>query len=235
MIIDIVTAFPAMLSGPMEQSMIKRAVDAQVVRIRIHNLRSWTTDKHQTVDDAPYGGGAGMVYKVEPLYNCLQEIQSLDKTNNQEFVLTSPRGQLFNQSQAVKLSLRERLIIVCGHYKGVDERIKQFFPLQELSIGDYVLSAGELAALVIVDTVVRLLPGTLHDIQSALTDSFSEYLLDCDYYTRPDVFKGAAIPNVLNSGDHKKIAEWRLQQRERITKKRRPDLFRKYQKSQKSK
>jgi len=235
MIIDIVSAFPAMLSGPLQESMIKRAVDAQAVKIRIHNLRSWSADKHQTIDDTPYGGGAGMVYKVEPLYECLQEVQSLDKPDKTEFILTSPRGMLLDQTRAVKLSLCDRLIIVCGHYKGVDERIKQFFPLQELSIGDYVLSAGEMAALVVVDAVVRLLPGTLHDIESAFTDSFADHLLDCDYYTRPEVFKGVSIPEILRSGDHKKIAQWRLQEKEQITKKRRPDLFRKYLKLQKSK
>jgi tRNA (guanine37-N1)-methyltransferase len=152
-----------------------------------------------------------------------------------ELILTSPRGQVFDQSRAVKLSLLERLVIICGHYKGVDERIKQFFPLQELSIGDYILSAGELAALVITDTVVRLLPGTLHDIDSAFTDSFEDYLLDCDYYTRPEEFKGVEIPEILRSGDHKKIAAWKQRQREQITKKQRPDLFRKYQKLNKSK
>ncbi len=235
MIVDIVTAFPAMVAGPIQESMIKRAVDNQAVQIRIHNLRRWTKDKHQTIDDTPYGGGAGMIYKVEPLYDCLQEIQSLDMSAKLEMILTSPRGQLFDQPTAVKLSLLDRLIIVCGHYKGVDERIKQFFPLQELSIGDFVLSAGELAALVIVDAVVRLLPGTLHNIDSAFTDSFEDYLLDCDYYTRPEKFKGVEIPKILLSGDHKKIAEWKQQQREQITKKKRPDLFRKYQKLHKSK
>ena len=235
MIVDIVTAFPAMVTGPVQESMIKRAVDNRAVQIRIHNLRGWTKDRHQTIDAAPYGGGAGMIYKVEPLYDCLQDVQSQDKSARQELILTSPRGRLFDQPTAVRLSLLDRLIIVCGHYKGVDERIKKFFPLQEVSIGDYVLSAGELAALVIVDAIVRLLPGTLHDIDSAFSDSFSEGLLDCDYYTRPEEFKGVEIPKILRSGDHQKIAEWRQQQREQITRERRPDLYRKYQKLNKSK
>jgi tRNA (guanine37-N1)-methyltransferase len=235
MIVDIITAFPGMVAGPIQESMIKRAVDNQAVQIRIHDLRRWTNDRHQTIDDAPYGGGAGMIYKVEPLYDCLQDIQSQDKSARQELILTSPRGPLFDQPGAVRLSLLDRLIIVCGHYKGVDERIKKFFPLQEVSIGDYVLSAGELAALVIVDAVVRLLPGTLHDIDSAFSDSFSEGLLDCDYYTRPEEFKGVQIPKILCSGDHRKIAEWKQQQREQITRKKRPDLYRKYQKLNKSK
>jgi tRNA (guanine37-N1)-methyltransferase len=235
MIIDLVTAFPAMVSGPIQESMIKRAVNNGAVQIRIHNLRRWTKDKHQTIDDTPYGGGAGMIYKVEPLYDCLQEIHSQDRTDRLEMILTSPRGRLFDQPAAVQLSLLERLIIVCGHYKGVDERIKKFFPLRELSIGDYVLSGGELAALVIVDAVVRLLPGTLHDIDSAFTDSFSDYLLDCDHYTRPEEFRGEQIPEILRSGDHRKIAEWQQQQREKTTKKQRPDLFRKYQKYNKAK
>ncbi len=235
MIVDIVTAFPAMVAGPIQESMIKRAVDNQAVQIRIHNLRSWTKDRHQTIDDTPYGGGAGMIYKVEPLYDCLQDVQSQDKSARQELILTSPRGRLFDQPTAVRLSLLDRVIIVCGHYKGIDERIKQFFPLQEISIGDYVLSAGELAALVIVDALVRLLPGTLHDIDSAFSDSFCEGLLDCDYYTRPEEFKGVEIPKILCSGDHQKIAEWKQQQREQITRERRPDLYRKYQKLNKSK
>ena len=235
MIVDIVTAFPAMVAGPIQESMIKRAVDNQAVQIRIHNLRGWTKDRHQTIDAPPYGGGAGMIYKVEPLYDCLQDVQSQDKSARQELILTSPRGRLFDQPTAVRLSLLDRLIIVCGHYKGVDERIKKFFPLQEVSIGDYVLSAGELAALVIVDAIVRLLPGTLHDIDSAFSDSFSEGLLDCDYYTRPEEFKGVEIPQILRSGDHQQIAEWRQQQREQITRERRPDLYRKYQKLNKSK
>ena len=235
MIIDIVTAFPAMVSGPIQESIIKRAMDKHLVDIRIHNLRHWTKDKHQTIDDAPYGGGAGMVYKVEPLYDCLQEIQATDSPGAKEWILTSPRGELFDQPKAVKLSLLDRIILICGHYKGVDERIKRFFPLQEVSIGDFVLSGGELAALVIVDAVVRLLPGALHDADSAFTDSFEDYLLDCDYFTRPEVFRGAGIPEVLSSGDHKKIAAWRLHQKDEITKKRRPDLFRNYQKLQKSK
>jgi tRNA (guanine37-N1)-methyltransferase len=235
MIIDIITAFPGMVSGPFEESMIKRAVDKQLVQIRIHNLRLWSKDKHQTIDDAPYGGGAGMIYKVEPLYDCLQELQARDTAGSTEFILTSPRGEMLDQSRAVRLSLFDRLIVVCGHYKGVDERIKQFFPLREISIGDYILSAGELAAVVIVDAVVRLLPGTLHDIDSAWTDSFEQQLLDCDYYTRPEVFKGVGIPEILSSGDHQKIAEWRLQQKERITREKRPDLFSKYLKKHKSK
>jgi tRNA (guanine37-N1)-methyltransferase len=235
MIIDIVTAFPAMVAGPMQESIIKRAIDRKLVDIRVHNLRTWTRDKHQTIDDAPYGGGAGMVYKVEPLYDCLQALQAEDSRAVDAMILTSPRGTLFDQARAVKLSLLDRIVLICGHYKGVDERIKRFFPVQEISIGDFVLSGGELAALAIADAVVRLLPGALHDADSAFTDSFEDYLLDCDYFTRPEVFRGEGIPEVLSSGDHKKIAAWRLQQKEEITKKRRPDLFRKYQKLQKSK
>jgi tRNA (guanine37-N1)-methyltransferase len=233
MIIDIITAFPAMLAGPIHESMIKRAVDKGVVRINIHNLRDWSRDRHQTIDDAPYGGGAGMVYKIEPLYNCLNEILGSVPASSTEVILASPRGELLEHATVVKLSLVERMIIICGHYKGVDERIKQFFPLREISIGDYILSGGEPAALVLVDAVTRLLPGTLHDAESAFSDSFEDYLLDCDYYTRPEIFKGAGIPEILRSGDHEKIAAWRHQQKEQITRERRPDLYQKYQKIQK--
>jgi len=226
--IDIITAFPEMVSIPLRESIISRAISKNLVRIHTHNLRDWTKDKHHTIDDTPYGGGAGMIYKIEPLYHCLKEISENSKWANQEIILTSPRGKVFDQEKAIQLSLIEHLIIICGHYKGIDQRITSFFPMSELSIGDYVLSGGEIPAAVVVDAVVRLLPGVLGDIDSALTDSFNDYLLDCDYYTRPEKFKGIAVPDVLLSGDHKKIEDWRLNQKEKITLKQRPDLYKKY-------
>ena len=226
--IDIITAFPRMVSIPLEESIVGRATSKNLVHINTLDLRKWTEDKHHTIDDTPYGGGAGMVYKIEPLYNCLTEIFEKTESENREIILTSPRGEVFNQERAVKLSLIDHLVIICGHYKGIDQRIKSFFPIKELSIGDYVLSGGEIPAVVLIDAVVRLLPGVLGDIDSAFTDSFNDYLLDCDYYTKPEKFKGVAVPEVLLSGDHKKIEAWRLKQRENITQKQRPDLYKKY-------
>ena len=228
--VDIITAFPRMVSAPLEESIVGRAVSKKIVRLNIHDLRNWTDDKHRTIDDAPYGGGAGMVFKIEPLYKCLDEIFENSDAKKREIILTSPRGKLYDQQKAIKLSLIDHMIIICGHYKGIDERLKSFFPVHEISIGDYILSGGELAAAVITDSVIRLLPGVLGDIDSAMSDSFSEYLLDCDYFTRPEEFKGVKVPAVLLSGDHKKIESWRLHQKEKITKERRPDLYKKYSK-----
>jgi tRNA (guanine37-N1)-methyltransferase len=226
--VDIITAFPKMVTPPLEESIIGKAVANGIVQINVHDLRNWTDDKHRTIDDMPYGGGAGMVYKIEPLYNCLSEIFEKSSAKRREVILTSPRGETFKQEEAIKLSLLDQLVIICGHYKGIDERIKTFFPMKEISVGDYILSGGEIPAVLLVDAAVRLIPGSLGDIDSAFSDSFSDYLLDCDYYTRPEIFKGIAVPKVLLSGDHKKIDTWRLKQKEEITQKRRPDLFEKY-------
>ena len=226
--IDIITAFPQIITEPLQQSIIKRAQQNNIVTINVHDLRNWAKDRHRTIDDAPYGGGAGMIFKIEPLYNCLSEISQKTSGKKVKILLTSPRGEILSQGNATKLSFEDNLIIICGHYKGIDERIKTFFPIDEISIGDYVLSGGEIPALTIVDAVVRLLPGAISDIDSAWTDSFSENLLDCDYYTRPESFKGNNVPEVLLSGDHKKINEWRENKSIEITKKNRPDLYKKY-------
>ena len=226
--IDIITAFPGMITAPLNESIIKRAIKKNLVKIQTNNLRQWAKDKHKTVDDAPYGGGAGMVYKVEPLYKCISDIVKNSSPDQYNILLTSPRGKVFNQKKAVQLSMLEHVVIICGHYKGVDERIKSFFPIQEVSVGDYVLSGGEFAALVIIDAIVRLIPGVLNDVESAWTDSFSESLLDCDYYTRPAVFKEKEVPAVLLSGSHEEIKGWRQKCKEKITKKNRPDLYKKY-------
>jgi len=229
--IDVITAFPNMVSTPLSESIVGRAISKNLVEIIIHDLRDWTEDKHRTIDDTPYGGGAGMVYKIEPLHKCITEIFENTESNNREIMLTSPRGEMFVQEKAVKMSLVDHLLIICGHYKGVDERLKEFFPINEISVGDYVLSGGEIPAVIIVDAVVRLLPGVLSDIDSAMTDSFNDNLLDCDYYTRPEKFNGVSVPDVLLSGDHKKIENWRQEQRERITREKRPDLYEKYKKN----
>jgi tRNA (guanine37-N1)-methyltransferase len=226
--IDIITAFPKMVMSPLQESIIGRAISKNLVRITTHDLRDWAEDKHHTIDDTPYGGGPGMVFKVEPLYKCLSEIFEKNKSESREIILTSPRGEVFDQDKAIKLSLIDHLVIICGHYKGIDERIKEFYTIRELSIGDYILSGGEIPATVLIDAAVRLLPGVLGDIDSALSDSFNNDLLDCDYYTRPENFEGIPVPKVLLSGNHKKIEEWRLEQKENITKNQRPDLYKKY-------
>ncbi len=223
-----------MVSGPIEKSIIGRALKQGLVQIKVHDLRDWAKDKHRTIDDTPYGGGAGMVYKIGPLYDCLTDLTRAD-SETVKIILTSPRGKTFTQGEAVKSSLLDHIIIVCGHYKGVDERIKVFFRIEEVSIGDYVLSGGEIPALVLTDAVVRLIPGVLGDIDSAFTDSFSDGLLDCDYYTRPENFKNVKVPEILMSGDHLKIEDWRHEKREEITRARRPDLFNKYLKTNKYK
>jgi len=226
--IDIISGFPRMLEAPLNESIVRQARLKNRVQIHIHDLRDFTEDKHRTIDDYPYGGGPGMVLKLEPIVKALRHIFKEEAAEKARILLTSPRGQTLNQSTAVKLSLQEHLVLICGHYKGVDERLGELFDVQELSIGDYVLSAGETAALVIVDAVVRLLPGVIKDINSAWSDSFSDDLLDAPYYTRPENFEGHRVPPVLLSGDHKKIENWRLQQREEITRRRRPELFKKY-------
>ena len=227
MIIDVVTAFPPMMTGPVQHSMVGRAVKLGMVKINIHDLRDWTEDRHRTIDDTPYGGGAGMIFKVEPLYKCLTELMQ-GAGDRVKIMLTSPQGRLFDQPEAVKSSMLDHIILICGHYKGVDERIKKFFPIEEVSIGDVVLSGGEIAALVVIDAIVRLLPGVLGDMDSAFTDSFSDGLLDCEYYTRPENFKGEVVPGVLLSGDHRRIEQWRHERREAVTRSKRPDLYKKY-------
>lgn len=217
-----------MVAEPLQQSIINRAQQNSIVTINVHDLRDWAKDRHKTIDDAPYGGGAGMIFKIEPLYDCVTEILQSASDEKKKILLTSPRGEKLSQNKAIKLSNENNLIIICGHYKGVDERIKKFFPIEEISVGDYVLSGGELPALIIIDAVVRLLPGAISDIDSAWTDSFSEGLLDCDYYTRPESFRGVNVPELLLSGDHKKIDKWREEKKIDITKKNRPDLYKKY-------
>lgn len=229
--IDIVTGFPRMLEAPLQESIVSIGRKKEIVDIHLHDLRDYTDDKHRTIDGYPYGGGPGMVLKVEPFVRALDSIFSQTFKEDAHIMLTSPRGEKLDQTLVTKLSLKPHIIILCGHYKGVDERLHDFFKIHEISIGDYILSAGESAAIVLVDAMVRLLPGVIKDIESAWSDSFSDYLLDAPYYTRPEEYNGRKTPEVLLSGNHKKIDEWRQKQRETITALRRPDLYDKYLKS----
>lgn len=221
--IDIVSAVPQLLDGILNESILKRGMEKSLIEINIHDLRKWTSDKHKTVDDTPYGGGPGMILKAEPYYLAIEEL----KTGDSLVIITTPRGKVLKQPVVHELLQNKHLIILCGHYKAMDERIYNFVDL-ELSIGDYILTGGEIPAAAIVDSVCRLVPGVISDIDSALSDSFENTLLDCSYYTRPYEFKGVKVPDTLISGNHKKIDEWRLSDSIEITKKKRPDLYEKY-------
>jgi len=218
--IDILTLFPKMFKGPFDESIIKRAQEKGLVEIKIHNLRKWAKDKHKTVDDRPFGGGVGMVLMIEPIYKALKELRQKDS----RIILLTPQGKVFNQKLARKFSKEKHLIFICGHYEGVDERIREHLIDEEISIGDYVLTGGELPAMVVVDTIVRLIPGVLEKAEATKNESFSTKTLEHPQYTRPANFKGWQVPEVLLSGNHKKIAEWRKKKSLERTKKRRPDL-----------
>jgi len=220
----------------MTQSIIARAAKKNIVTIRRHDLRDYTDDPHRTVDEPPYGGGGGMVLKAEPIFRCIESILGIQQVTSQshvremlpadtEIVAPAPQGDTFRQSLAVELSLKQHLIFICGHYKGIDERVHEKLITRFVSLGDYVLTGGELAAMVMTDAIVRLIPGAISDAQSALTDSFQEGLLDCAYYTRPETFRGMTVPEILMSGDHKKIENWRTLQRTETTRRLRPDLL----------
>ena len=221
--IDIITVLPEMLEGFVHESILARAEKKGLAEIRLHNLRDYTLDKWRRVDDYPYGGSAGMVMAVEPLANCIEELQS--QRHYDEVIYTAPDGEMFSQPMANELSLKENLIVLCGHYKGVDERLREHFITKEISIGDYVLTGGELAAAVICDAVIRILPGVIGDEQSALEDSFQDGLVAPPEYTRPAEFRGWKVPDVLLSGDHSKIAQWRYEQALERTRQRRPELL----------
>jgi len=221
--IDIVTGFPALLQGPLTESIVKRAREGGYAHIEIHDLRHYARDKHRSIDDTPYGGGAGMILKPEPLFDCVEELRG--QREYDEVILTSPTGELLQQDCCKRLSMTENLIIICGHYKGVDQRVIDALVTREISIGDYVLTGGELAAAVIVDATVRLLPGVLGDGESMLSDSFMDGLLDCPWYTRPPVFRDMRVPDELLSGDHKLVQSWRRNAALRTTRKHRPDLL----------
>lgn len=226
--IDIVTALPDLVYGPLQQSILLRAIRKGLVDIRVHDLRAYTTDKHRQIDDYPYGGGAGMVLKPEPIRACIDALHRDAEASGlpvDDVIFLTPDGDVLQQRLANELSLRRHLVLLAGHYKGVDQRIRDTLITREVSIGDYVLSGGELPALVLTDAVVRLLPGVLGDATSALSDSFQDDLLDAPVYTRPAEFQGAAVPSVLLSGDHERIAAWREEQRLKKTRERRPDLL----------
>ncbi len=225
--IDILTLFPEICRAPLSESMMKRAQENKIVDLRIHNLRDWTTDKHHIVDDAPLGGGQGMVMKPEPIFAAVEELQqSAIKNQKSKIILMSPGGRRLDQKLATELSQESHLIVICGHYEGVDHRVIEQIVDLEISIGDYVLTNGAIAAVVLVDAVARLLPGVLGHEQSAHDDSFSAGLLEAPQYTRPAEFRGWKIPEVLLSGNHAEIAKWRKEQALKRTKQNRPDLLR---------
>ena len=223
--IDILTLFPAMFDGPFSLSIIKRAIARNLLEIHLHDIRDHTLDKHRRVDDYPFGGGAGMVMMAEPIALCIEKLQAERKYD--AILFMTPDGVTFNQSAANRLSMHENIIILCGHYKGVDERIREMFVTEEISIGDYVLSGGELPAMVVVDALARIIPGVLNDETSALSDSFQDGLLSAPVYTRPANFRGHAVPEILLSGNDRLIGEWQLEQQLERTRQRRPDLIEK--------
>jgi tRNA (guanine37-N1)-methyltransferase len=221
--IDILTVLPELLTSPFEHSIMKRAQEKGLLTVQLHHLRKWAVNEYGQVDDYQYGGGAGMVMMCEPLANAIDALSRERKYD--EIIYLTPDGERLTQKIANSLSLKGNLLMICGHYKGIDERIRRQYVTKEISIGDYVLSGGELAAAVLTDAIGRLLPGVLNDETSALTDSFQDNLLAPPVYTRPVDFKGMHVPDVLMSGDHRKIEEWRYEQSLQRTKERRPDLL----------
>jgi len=221
--IDIITVLPELLTGPLTSSIIQRAIDKKVVEIHIHSLRDYGMGAYRQVDDYPYGAGGGMVMRCEPLAACIDKLQESVKYD--EVIYMTPDGDLFDQPTANRLSMNTNILIICGHYKGIDQRIRDKYVTKEISIGSYVLSGGEIPAAVVCDAIIRLIPGAISDEMSALSDSFQDNLLAPPVYTRPEEWDGMKVPSILLSGDDKKIAEWRLEQSIEITRKRRPDLL----------
>lgn len=221
--IDILSIFPEMFEGPFSHSIIKRAQEKALAQIHIYDIRAYSTNKHKRVDDYPYGGGSGMVMMAEPIVAAIEDLKS--KTNYEAIVFLTPDGELFSQKAANRFSSFQNILLLCGHYKGIDERIREKYITHEISVGDYVLSGGELAAMIITDALIRLIPGVLGDETSALSDSFQDGLLSPPVYTRPFEFKGMKVPDILLSGNEKNIAEWKFQKALERTKLRRPDLL----------
>lgn len=221
--IDILSVVPDLLESPFAFSILKRAQQKGLVEIYIHNIRDYTTNKHKTVDDAPYGGGAGMVMMIEPVVLCLEKLKA--ERDYDDVIYLSPDAPVFDQKMANRMSMQKNLILLCGHYKGIDERIREHFITREISIGNFVLSGGELAAAVVCDAIIRLLPGVLNDETSALSDSFQDDLIAPPSYTRPADFRGLKVPDVLLSGNSAEIDKWRHEQSILRTQKRRPDLL----------
>ena len=224
--LDIITIFPEIFFGPFDASIVKRARDKGLVEINVINLREFTSDKHRSVDDRPYGGGPGMVMTPEPIFKAVESV----RTPNSKVLLMAPQGEVFKQKIAAELKDEQHLIFICGHFEGIDDRVRQGLVDREISIGDYILSNGNLAAMVIADAIIRLLPGALGCEQSAVLESFSEGLLEHPQYTRPLVFRDMEVPEVLLSGNHKKIEHWRHEQSLKLTKQKRPDLVEESQK-----
>lgn len=222
--IDVLTLFPEMFESPLSHSILKRAQDAGIVDIKLTNIRDFSTDSYKKVDDKPYGGGPGMVMMPGPVFDCFEYVKKLS-LDEPKVILLTPQGRKFDQTKAIELSKEKRIILISGRYEGFDERIRTGLGAEHLSIGDFVLSGGELAAMVVVDAVVRLLAGALGDEDSPKDDSFSDGLLEYPQYTRPEVFRGMKVPDILLSGDHNKIAQWRRRQAFERTKKHRPDLL----------
>ena len=221
--IDIITVLPELLTSPFEASILKRAIEKDLVEVHLHNLRDYSTGNYKQVDDYQFGGGAGMVLMVEPIDKCISQLK--EERAYDEVIYMTPDGETLNQGIANQISMKENLIILCGHYKGVDQRVRDMHVTREISIGDYVLSGGELAAAVLCDAVIRLLPGVLNDETSALTDTFQDNLLAPPVYTRPSEYKGMEVPKILLSGDFPKIEKWREEQAYQRTQERRPDLL----------
>lgn len=221
--IDIISVLLELMESPFQTSILKRAMEKGLAEVHFHQLRDWSVGKHRQIDDEPYGGGAGMVMMVEPLDKCISELKS--QRQYDEIIYLTPDGETLNQKIANSLSIKNNLMMICGHYKGIDQRVRDLHITKEISIGDYVLTGGELAACVLSDAVIRLLPGVLNDEQSALTDSFQDNLLSPPIYTRPEEYKGLSVPKVLLSGNFQKIEDWRYEEALRITQERRPDLL----------
>ena len=222
---QILTTFPEMFQGPLSESMIRKAQEAGLVEVQVHNLRDWTRDRHRSTDDVQFGGGEGMVMLAEPIIEAVEDLRQRN-CGASRVVLLTPQGRLFNQSLARRLAEEENLILICGHYKGVDERVVEYLRPDEISIGDYILTGGELPAMVLVDAVARLVPGVVGDFGSVASDSFQEeWVLDCPRYTRPQEVRGLRVPEVLTSGNHAEIDRWRRRQRLERTRERRPDLL----------
>ena len=221
--IDIISIFPDMFTGPFSHSIIKRAIEKGLAEIQMHDLRDYTTDKHRSVDDYAFGGGAGMVMSIEPIARCIEKLKA--ERDYDEIIFLTPDGELLRQGLSNELSMKGNLMMLCGHYKGVDERLRELYISREISIGDYVLSGGELGAAVLVDSIVRLIPGVLGDETSALSDSFQNNLLSPPVYTRPREFKGLKVPDILLSGHQARIDNWKLEKAIERTRARRPDLL----------
>ena len=223
----IMTLFPEIFNSYMDESIMKRAVEKGIIEVHIYNIRDFSNNKHKKVDDYPFGGGAGMVMTPQPIYDTYKHIITTHNINNPSVIYLTPKGKVYNQSMAKQMSLKEDIILLCGHYEGIDERIIDLIVTEEISIGDYVLTGGELPALIMIDSISRLIPGVLNQEESFEEESFKDNLLEYPHYTRPRDFEGLKVPEVLLSGNHKKIDEWRREESIRITKERRFDLYKK--------